>query len=66
VNFLRRLSVEGGGGLYDSSRLDVVEIARFSDMLLVLVSFLVGLRTYQHPGICSVVCLVFNRVFFIT
>jgi hypothetical protein len=29
--------------LHDSSRLDVVEIARE------LVSFLVGLRTYQHP-----------------
>jgi len=35
----------------DSSRLDVVEIARVPDMLPSFVSFLVGLRTYQHPGI---------------
>jgi len=39
----------GGGGKLDSSRLDVVEIARVSDMLPSF-SFLVGLRTYQHPG----------------
>ena len=36
--------------LDDSSRLDVVEITRVPDMLPKLVSFLVGLRTYQHPG----------------
>ena len=34
----------------DSSRLDVVEIARVADMLPGLFSFLVGPRTYQHPG----------------
>ena len=34
----------------DSSRLDVVDIARVPDMLQSLFSFLVGLRTYQHPG----------------
>ena len=33
--------------LDDSSRLDVVEITRIPDMLI---SFLVGLRIYQHPG----------------
>jgi len=37
--------------LDNSSRLDVVEITRVPDMLPELVSFLVGLRTYQHPGI---------------
>jgi len=36
--------------LDDSSRLDVVEIARVPDMLPSLFSFLVGLRTYQHSG----------------
>jgi len=36
--------------LDDSSRLDVVEIARGPDMLPRFFSFLVGLRTYQHPG----------------
>jgi len=36
--------------LDDSSRLDVVEIARVPDMLPSLFSFLVGLRTYQHLG----------------
>jgi len=35
----------------DSSRLDVVEIARVRDMLPSLFFFLVGLRTYQHRGI---------------
>ena len=43
----------GGGELDDSSRLDVVEIARVPD---VLVSFLVGLRTYQHRGRYWFVC----------
>ena len=37
--------LEGGGGPDDSSRLDVVEIARVSDMLPSLPT------TYQHPGI---------------
>ena len=37
----------------DSSRLDVVEIARVPDMLPSLFPFLVGLRTYQHPGTMS-------------
>ena len=41
----------GGGELDDSSRLDVVEIARVPDMVPRLFSFLVGLRTYRHPGI---------------
>jgi len=35
----------------DSSRLDVVEIARVASHASELVSFLVVLRTYQHPGI---------------
>jgi len=34
----------------DSLRLDVVEIARVPDMLPSLFSFLVGIRTNQHPG----------------
>ena len=34
----------------DSSRLDIVEIARVPEHASGLVSFLVGLRTYQHPG----------------
>jgi len=37
--------------LDDSSRLDVVEIARVPNMLPSFISFLVGLRIYQHPGI---------------
>jgi len=36
--------------LDDSWRLDVVEIARVPDVLPSLFPFLVGLRTYQHPG----------------
>jgi len=40
----------GGKKLDDSSRLDVVEIARVPDMLQSFVSFLVGLRTCQHTG----------------
>ena len=39
-----------GGGLDDSSRLDVVEIARVPCMLPSLFFFLVELRTYQHPS----------------
>jgi hypothetical protein len=38
-----------GGGL-DSSRLDVVEIARVPDILPRLFPSWSGLRTYQHPG----------------
>jgi len=37
----------GGGNI---SRLDVVEIAGVPDMLPSFFPFLVGLRTYQHPG----------------
>jgi len=40
-----------GGGFDDSSRLDVVEIAQVPDVLPSFFSFLIGLRTYQHPGI---------------
>ena len=40
-----------GNKFGDISRLDVFEILRVPDMLRELVSFLVGLRTYQHPGI---------------
>ena len=44
--------------LDDNSRLDVVEIARFPDMLPSVFSSLVGLRTYQHPCIITgVMCL---------
>ena len=50
MNFLRRLALQENKNLDDSSRLDVVEIARVPHMLPELVSFLVGLRTYQHPG----------------
>jgi len=39
-----------GKKLDDSSRLDVVEIARVPDMLPSLFSFLGGLRIYQYPG----------------
>jgi hypothetical protein len=42
-------SLAGNKKLHDSSRLDV-EIARVPDMLPSLYSFMVGLRTYQHPG----------------
>jgi len=49
VNFLRRLALQKKK-LDDSSRLDVAEIARVPDMLPSIVSFLDGLRTYQHPG----------------
>jgi hypothetical protein len=48
VNFLRRLALQEKK-LDDSSRLDVVEIARVPEHASELVSFLVGLRTYQHP-----------------
>jgi len=48
VNFLRRLALQEKK-LDDSSRLDFVEIARPLHASE-LVSFLVGLSTYQHPG----------------
>ena len=49
VNFLRCLALQKKK-LDDSSRLDVVEIARVPDMLPSLFPSLSGLRTYQHPG----------------
>ena len=49
MNFLRRLVLQEEK-LDESSRLDVVEIARVAWHASELVSFLVGLRTYQHPG----------------
>jgi hypothetical protein len=52
VNFLRRHALLEKKILDDSSRLDVVEITRVRNMFPSLVSFLVGLRTYQHPGKC--------------
>jgi len=45
------LSCGGEKKLDHSSRLDVVEIARVTWHASELASFLVGLRTYQHPGI---------------
>ena len=54
MNFLRRLALqEKEKKLDDSSRLDVVEIARVPDMFPNFVSLLVGLRTYQRTGICK-------------
>ena len=50
MNFLRRLALQEKK-LDDSSRLDVVEIARVPEHASELVSFLFGLRTYQNPGI---------------
>jgi len=50
------LPCSGGKKLDDSSRLDVVEIARVHDLLPSLFLSLCGLRTYQHPGI---MCLCF-------
>jgi len=50
-NSFGALPCRGGKKPDDSSRLDVVEIARFPGMLPSLFFFfLVGLRTYQHPG----------------
>jgi len=49
VNFLRRLALQEKKS-DDSSRTDVVEIARVHDNASELVAFLVGLRTYRHPG----------------
>jgi hypothetical protein len=49
VNFLRRLALQESK--FDgSSRLDVVEIVRVTDMLPSFLPFPVGLRTYQHHG----------------
>ena len=47
MNFLRRLALQAEE-LDDSSRLDVLEIARVALCASEFVSFLVGLRTYQH------------------
>jgi len=54
VNFLRRLALQEEK-LDDSSRLDVVEIERVAWHAFELVSFLVRLRTYQHPGISGMI-----------
>ena len=40
--------------LDDSSRLDVVEIARVPDMLPSLFPSWSGSRTCQHPGVCKI------------
>jgi len=59
------LPCRGKKNLYDSSRLDVVEIVRpwhASE----LVSFLVGLRTYQHPGTPKIEILICCVFFFCT
>jgi len=48
VNFLRRLALREKK-LDDSSHLAFVEITRVPDRDSKLVSFLVRLRTYQHP-----------------
>jgi hypothetical protein len=45
VNFLRRLVLVGKKKLDDSSRLDVVEIARVPEISSEFVSFLVELKT---------------------
>ena len=42
--------------LDDSSRLDVVEMAHVPDVLPSLFPFLVGLKTYHHPGIYVLPC----------
>ena len=46
--------LKGKKKLDGSSRLDVVEIARVPDMLPSFFSFLVGLRSYHHPGTSAV------------
>ena len=53
MNFLRRLALQAEE-LDDSSRLDVVEIARAALCASEFVSFLFGLRTYQHTVVFSV------------
>ena len=47
MKFLRRLALQAEE-LDDSSRLDVVEIARVALCASEFVSFLVGLKIYQH------------------
>ena len=47
MNFLRRLALQEKK-LYDSSRLDVIEIARVPDMLPSLFPSWSRLRTYQQ------------------
>ena len=59
--FPSALSLAGKKKL-DISRLDVVEIARVAWHAFELVSFLVGLRTYQHPGILLVLLLHFPLI----
>jgi len=49
VNFLRRLALQENK-FDDSSRLDFVKNRARPCHASELVSFLVGLRTYQHPG----------------
>jgi len=44
------MACRGKRKLDDSSRLDVVEIARVPDMFPSLFPFLVGLSSYQQPG----------------
>jgi len=52
VNFLRRLALKGGGGLDNSSRLDVVEIARVPDMLPSLFPLVRVLRMSKRSICC--------------
>ena len=58
MNFLRRLALQEKK-LVDSALLDVVETARVPDASE-LVSFLVGLRTYKHPGKLFICQPLFN------
>ena len=58
MNFLRRLALQAEE-LDDSSRLDVVEIAGVALCASEFVSFLVGLRTYQHTFVF--VCMYIYR-----
>ena len=61
MNFLRHLALQENK-LDDSSRLDVVEIARISDMLPSLFLSVVGLRTYQHPGNTThALCMLYEK-----
>ena len=58
MNFLQRLALQAEE-LDDSSRLDVVEIARVALCASEFFSFLVGLRTYQHTDLF--VCMYIYR-----
>jgi len=59
VNFLRRLALqEKKKKTLMTSDLDVIEIASVPDKLPKLVSFLVGLRTYQHLGTNTLLVLL--------